>query len=92
MDFLDPVQLADKVPQIGSDSFHGDGTAFSDAVNNTGAAFACSFRYLNNWASQYFVAMNEEQVSIGLGRGGLVMYCLGVLTSLSGVMCVWACP
>ncbi|KAL6768713.1 hypothetical protein ACKKBF_B15890 [Auxenochlorella protothecoides x Auxenochlorella symbiontica] len=72
VDFLDPLQLADKVPQIGSDSFHGDGTAFSDAVNNTGAAFACSFRYLNNWASQYFVAMNEEQWNDGLVCGSCV--------------------
>ena len=43
-------------------SFSGDGTAFSDAVNNTGAAFACSFRYVNDKFSRHFAAINQEQV------------------------------
>jgi hypothetical protein len=46
-----------------SGQFQGDGTAFSEAVPNTGKGFACSFRYLNNWASRNFAAINKPMVS-----------------------------
>lgn len=64
--------FADKLTQTVAGTFTGDGTAFSEAVNNTGAAFACSFRYLNNWASQYFVAMNAAQWDDGQVCGSCV--------------------
>jgi hypothetical protein len=41
--------------------FAGDGTAFSDSVNNTGAGFACSYRYLNDRQSRFFAAINQAQ-------------------------------
>ena len=45
--------------------FSGDGTAFSEAVPNSGKGFACSYRYLNDWASTHFAAMNSQQVGCG---------------------------
>ena len=45
--------------------FSGDGTAFSEAVPNSGKGFACSYRYLNDWASTHFAAMNSKQVRCG---------------------------
>lgn len=60
---------AASLPEVGSSTYSGDGTAFSDAVANTGAGFACSFRYLNNWASKYFVAMNNAQWDNGARCG-----------------------
>jgi hypothetical protein len=64
--------------------FSGDGTAFSEAVPNSGKGFACSYRYLNDWASTHFAAMNSKQVRCGAmrciavwreGRGGAVSGC-----------------
>jgi len=53
--------------------FSGDGTAFSDSVNNTGSGFACSFRYLNNKFSKYFAAMNQAQWENGASCGRCVL-------------------
>lgn len=50
-------------------AFTGDGTAFSDAVNNTGAAFACSFRTLNDRFSRDFAAINQAQWAEGKACG-----------------------
>ena len=52
--------------------FSGDGTAFSEAVPNSGKGFACSYRYLNDWASTHFAAMNSKQVRCGAVRCGAV--------------------
>lgn len=43
----------------------GDGTAYSEAVANTGKGFACSCRYLNDWASRSFAAINKPMVGAG---------------------------
>ncbi|EFN56252.1 hypothetical protein CHLNCDRAFT_51929 [Chlorella variabilis] len=50
---------AGPVPWLPSVLFSGDGTAFSEAVPNTGKGFACSYRYLNDWASTHFAAINR---------------------------------
>ncbi len=64
-----------RVPWLPAGTFGGDGTAFSEAVPNTGKGFACSFRYLNDWASTHFAAMNAAQVgadsSVDSWGGGL---------------------
>ena len=64
--------VADAVaPWLPSGRFSGDGTAFSEAVANTGAGFACSYRYLNDWASHHFAAINKPMVRRWrLGGGG----------------------
>jgi len=49
--------------------FKGDGTAYSDAVNGTGKAFACSFRSLNPTFSRYFAAINIHQWEEGAACG-----------------------
>lgn len=49
--------------------FKGDGTAFSDAVNGSGAAFACSFHTLNPKFSSYFAAINAAQWEDGAACG-----------------------
>lgn len=54
----------------------GDGTAYSEAVANTGNRFACSYRFLNDWASRNFAAINKPMVrrlgteAVGLGWWG----------------------
>ncbi len=50
----------------------GDGTAYSEAVANTGNRFACSYRFLNDWASRNFAAINKPMVRgwSGVGLGG----------------------
>ena len=40
----------------------GDGTAYSEGVANTGKGFACSYRFLNDWASRNFAAINKPMV------------------------------
>jgi expansin (peptidoglycan-binding protein) len=60
-------------PWIDGDTHTGDGTAFSDAVNNTGSGFACSFRYLNDRFSRYFAAINSEQWEDGAACGRCVV-------------------
>ena len=52
--------------------FRGDGTAYSDSVNNTGTGFACSYRYLNTKFSNYFAAINHEQWADGATCGRCV--------------------
>lgn len=53
-------------------TYRGDGTAFSNAVNNTGAGFACSYRYLNDRFSSFFAAINQEQWEMGAACGRCV--------------------
>ena len=60
---------AGPVPWLPSVLFSGDGTAFSEAVPNTGKGFACSYRYLNDWASTHFAAINRPMVR-GRGQAG----------------------
>ena len=54
----------------------GDGTAYSEGVANTGKGFACSYRFLNDWASRNFAAINKPMVrrlgteAVGLGWWG----------------------
>ena len=60
---------AGPVPWLPSGLFSGDGTAFSEAVPNTGKGFACSYRYLNDWASTHFAAINRPMVR-GRGQAG----------------------
>jgi hypothetical protein len=55
-----------RVPWLPSGLYSGDGTAYSEAVPNTGKGFACSYRYLNDWASTHFAAINRPMVSGGL--------------------------
>jgi hypothetical protein len=71
--------------------FSGDGTAFSEAVPNSGKGFACSYRYLNDWASTHFAAMNSKQVRCGAMRCGAV-HCS--LERGAGRRCLWlpCCP
>lgn len=52
-----------RVPWLPSGLYSGDGTAYSEAVPNTGQGFACSYRYLNDWASTHFAAINRPMVS-----------------------------
>lgn len=52
-------------PWLPAGLFGGDGTAYSEAVANTGAGFACSYRYLNDWASTHFAAINKPMVGGG---------------------------
>ncbi|PRW44946.1 Expansin 1 [Chlorella sorokiniana] len=47
----------------------GDGTAYSEAVSNTGKGFACSYRFLNDWASRNFAAINKPMWDEGRACG-----------------------
>ncbi|KAL4451678.1 hypothetical protein ABPG75_007340 [Micractinium tetrahymenae] len=49
--------------------FSGDGTAYSEAVDGTGANFACSYRYLNPYFSTNFVAINKAMWDNGNACG-----------------------
>ena len=64
-------------PWLPKGLFSGDGTAFSEAVPNTGKGFACSFRYLNDWASVHFAAINKPMVGDGAVEQGWVLGRLG---------------
>ena len=54
-----------------SGEFTGDGTAYSETVND-GTGFACSYRFLNPWARSYFAAMNAAQWDDGMSCGKCV--------------------
>lgn len=49
--------------------FKGDGTAFSENINNTGSNFACSYRYVNDRFSVFFGAINQKQWGNGNSCG-----------------------
>lgn len=68
--FAAPGPAAEAEDPFNSEELHeGDGTAFSERVNNTGTQFACSMRYLNDWASVHFAAVNLEQWEGGSACG-----------------------
>jgi expansin (peptidoglycan-binding protein) len=52
-------------------SFTGDGTAYSDSVTD-GKGFACSYRFLPEFARRNFVAMNAAQWDDGQACGKCV--------------------
>ncbi|KAL6769031.1 hypothetical protein ACKKBF_B17215 [Auxenochlorella protothecoides x Auxenochlorella symbiontica] len=58
----------------GSATYTGDGTAYSAAIaSDGGIAFACSYRYLNSYFTQYFAAMNSAQWNSGAACGQCVV-------------------
>ncbi|KAL4451677.1 hypothetical protein ABPG75_007339 [Micractinium tetrahymenae] len=64
-----PLQARAVPPRLPSGVFSGDGTAYSEAVDGTGANFACSYRYLNPYFSTNFVAINKAMWDNGNACG-----------------------